>query len=88
MRWHALRLVRLQHFRGDARDLGGFKQKYLFGAKFRRHQAEQSGPGADIGHNRLAGFYDGLQRTKKRLVANVVGNQRPMIFDAHGQSFS
>ena len=77
------RLVRLQHCRGNARDLGGLEQKYLFSAEFRRHQAEQSRPGPDIGHNRLAGFYDGLQRAKKRLVAHAVGDQRPMIFDAH-----
>ena len=54
MRWHALRLVRLQHCRGDARDLGGLEQKDFFSAELRRHQAEQSGPGADIGHNRFA----------------------------------
>ena len=83
----SLRLVCLQHLGSDARDFRGFKQKNFFRAKFCRHQAEQSGTSSDIGHNRFAGLYDGLQRTKKRFVPNFVGNQRPMIFDAHVQSF-
>ncbi len=79
-----LRLVGLQNLRGDAGDLCGFKQEDVFGAELRCHQAKQPGTGADIGHDGFSGLYDRLQRPEKSVVSNFVGNERAVIFDAHG----
>jgi hypothetical protein len=76
--------VGLERRRCNARDLGRFVKDHLARAELRRHEADQSGPRADVRDRRLAALDRARKRVVKGLIADVVGNQRAMIFDAHG----
>ena len=47
-------------------------------------QPHEARPGTDVGNHRLARLDDARQRIVERVVADPVGDQRAVIFDAHG----
>ena len=88
--WYKLRnelqfIVADETFR-DRADLGALVEIHPFRAQFRGHEAEESGAGADVGDDGLAGHHDAFQRCVKSGVADAVGEQGAVVFDAHGES--
>ena len=55
------------------------------GAELGRQEAQEAGARADVGHRRLALDDHAAQRLVKGGVADLVGEQRAVIFDAHGR---
>ncbi len=67
----------------DVGDLGRLVEIHPLGPELRRQEAEETGPCADVGHRRLALDDDLRERRLEGRVANAVGEQRAMVFDAH-----
>ena len=67
-------------------DGGRLVEVDLLGAELGGHQAEQAGAGADVGDDGLARPDNGGERLVERLVADPVGDERAVVFDAHGAS--
>ena len=77
------RSVFLDGRRGDARDLRGLVHQHLARAELCRHDADQPRAGADVGDGGLAAPDDPGERVMEGLIADAVGDQRAMVFDAH-----
>ena len=74
-----------QQLARDGGDVGPLVEVDALGAQLGRQEAQEAGARADVGHRRLALDDHAAQRLVKRGVADPVGEQRAVIFDAHGE---
>ncbi len=69
-------------------DVGPFIEIDALCTKLGRKKAQEAGARADVGHRRLALDDHAAQRLVKGGVADPVGEQRAVIFDAHEERVS